>query len=305
MGLQGIGVLTIDNYYQNPFENEKGSQRLPDGLILFKQDTKTPEDDGLVAFIAKKSGKIKPLASADLDSFITNGKQLLYISKPFVIESLGTLYRNNNNVITFEQNAFVSLSGEEPAPRKKTLAATEEQAGAVNFDPNYLRPTPPAGNSTRKILIWGAAILGIAIIAWVAYIFLQQPVKVYPYPKTEPGSAATLDTSLPDPPDTTAAFSNPSLAIPTDSGAVASAPSITDTTRNSSYRLVLETAGRARAFKRYADLREWGHKVVMSTTDSVTFKLYIPMSGPLSDTTRNRDSLTRFFGRRATIELNP
>jgi hypothetical protein len=68
------------------------------------------------------------------------------------------------------------------------------------------------------------------------------------------------------------------------------------------FNLVLEIAHLNRAMKRYADLKEWGHKVEMSTSDSVNYKIFIPVSAPLSDTIRHRDSLSRFFGRKVWIE---
>jgi hypothetical protein len=70
------------------------------------------------------------------------------------------------------------------------------------------------------------------------------------------------------------------------------------------FDVVLEVSKRNRAMKRYADLREWGHKVRMRTTDSITFKLSIPIEAPLADSIRHRDSLSRFFGRRVWIETN-
>lgn len=71
------------------------------------------------------------------------------------------------------------------------------------------------------------------------------------------------------------------------------------------FYVVLEVSSRNRALKRYADLREWGHDVRMSTPDSVRFKLYLPIQAPLADTARHRDSLRLFFNRRVWIETKP
>jgi hypothetical protein len=70
------------------------------------------------------------------------------------------------------------------------------------------------------------------------------------------------------------------------------------------FKLVLEIASKNRAYKRFADLKEWGHKVVMTTTDSVQFKLAIPVFAPVSDSSRHRDSLSRFFGKKVWVETN-
>ena len=42
-------------------------------------------------------------------------------------------------------------------------------------------------------------------------------------------------------------------------------------------------------------LNSWGHKVIMYTEDSVTYKLAELFKLPLSDTARMRDSLNRFY----------
>jgi hypothetical protein len=69
-----------------------------------------------------------------------------------------------------------------------------------------------------------------------------------------------------------------------------------------SFYVVLEMARKDRAMKRYADLTEWGHKVVMTTKDSVDFKISFPIKAPLADTAKHRDSLGRFFAKKVWIE---
>ena len=68
------------------------------------------------------------------------------------------------------------------------------------------------------------------------------------------------------------------------------------------FNVVIEVAKKNRAFKRFADLREWGHKVIMYTADSVEYKIAFPIKAPLSDSIRYRDSLSQFFGRKVWIE---
>jgi hypothetical protein len=67
--------------------------------------------------------------------------------------------------------------------------------------------------------------------------------------------------------------------------------------------VIIETSKRQRALNRYKELQKMGYDVQLSTEDSITFKLYTLVTGPLSDTSRSRDSITRFFGRKARIEL--
>ncbi|MEJ7675165.1 MAG: hypothetical protein WKF59_21285 [Chitinophagaceae bacterium] len=39
----------------------------------------------------------------------------------------------------------------------------------------------------------------------------------------------------------------------------------------------------------------FGHKIIMYTNDSITYKLAEPFTLPLSDTTRIKDSLNKFY----------
>jgi hypothetical protein len=66
--------------------------------------------------------------------------------------------------------------------------------------------------------------------------------------------------------------------------------------------VVIEVAKKERALKRFADLKEWGHKVILYTSDSIDYKIAFPIKAPLSDSIRYRDSLSHFFGRKVWIE---
>ncbi len=290
--LQGLGEFTLGGVSAGPTDSEKGLSRSPDETISFKINSKVTEDLQLIDYISQLSGKIKPLASADLDSFLTTGKQLLNISKPFVIEGIGTLSRDAHNEIEFTQG-HISIHGEEEHAGKKFRNQNPESSNPDSFGDNYLKPARTYDNGTRKLLIWVAVLAGIAIIAWIGFHFLSTQSE----PEQAPVENKVLNT--PALPDSTALVSdslqkrvNDSLAAPK-----------TQAPANYSYKIIIETAQRDRALKRYKDLVEWGHKVIMTTNDSVTFKLAIPIRGPLSDTARNRDSLTQFFGRKTHVEL--
>ena len=53
------------------------------GGITFHQDITVKEDPELVSFIAEKSGKMKSLIAADLDSNLELARQFLNIGKPY------------------------------------------------------------------------------------------------------------------------------------------------------------------------------------------------------------------------------
>src|SRR4029453_9831517 len=88
--LPGIGIFTLDPAITIPDPTDK---LFPDFLqnIQYTQQTVNAPDEDFINFIRTETGKIKPLAESDLDSFLSDGKILLNIGKPFLIEGIGFL----------------------------------------------------------------------------------------------------------------------------------------------------------------------------------------------------------------------
>ncbi len=286
--LPALGTFNLTGSYSL----SEGDKRiiLPAGSVEFVLDPATPEDPELISAIAAETGKFKPLASADLESLILQGKQLMNISKPFLIEGIGTLQKNHRNEI--EYIPFV-----DDTHRQESDLRLEEPGEAIRFDNNYLKPAS-AGNSRSRNLTFALLMLvGIGILGSVGYYFYQQSKDAVPTLNEVPVQEETVRQLPPPPPPTDIA----KQTIPvTDSVKLTPAPLVADSRM---FYVVVEHAKKDRALKRYADLREWGHKVVLVTKDSVDFKISFPIKAPLSDTARHRDSLTRFFGRKAWIEI--
>lgn len=292
MQLQGIGEFILDNFYENPFENEKGKVRLPGNAVQFLPDKKAREDAGLIDFIAERTGKIKPLASSDLEDFLNIGKQLLNVSKQFYIEGLGTLILNDNNNYDFIQGneVLVATVPEEINPKKR-IVKREEHTDEMSFENGYPKPGQTAANALRKSLILFALVLGLVIIGWIVYYFFQQ----WQDKKNGPEENMLENIQPVIPP-----AAQDSLTAGTDSLLTATP---VNTNGDHTYKVIIETSKRQRALSRHKELLKMGYDVQLSTEDSITFKLYTLITGPLSDTSRSRDSITRFFGRKAMIEL--
>lgn len=292
MQLKGIGEFILDNPYENPFENEKGKIRLPGNTIRFVANKKAPEDSGLINFIAQQTTKIKPLAAADLEDFLNIGKQLLNVSKQFYIEGLGTLILNDNNDYGFVQGNEVVISAElvEKNLSLKQPSVRGEHPEELSFGNEF----PPRGNKSeqtlRKFLVIFAFLLGLSILGWVGYYFIQQ----WQNGKNEPTNPLeTIQPVIPPTvlPDSAAGrMDSSTVTLPAPTGPV-------------SYKVIIETSKHDRAIRRHAELLKMGYSVNIRTKDSVTYDLYTEVTGPLSDSSRTRDSITRFFGRKARIEL--
>lgn len=292
MQLQGIGEFILDNFYENPFENEKGKVRLPGNAVQFLPDKKAREDAGLIDFIAERTGKIKPLASSDLEDFLNIGRQLLNVSKQFYIEGLGTLILNDNNNYDFIQGneVLVATVPEEINPKKR-IVKREEHTDEMSFENGYPKPGQTAANALRKSLILFALVLGLVIIGWIVYYFFQQ----WQDKKNgaEENTLENIQPVIPSPAQDSLTAGADSLSTATPANA----------NGDHTYKVIIETSKRQRALSRHKELLKMGYDVQLSTEDSITFKLYTVITGPLSDTSRSRDSITRFFGRKAMIEL--
>jgi hypothetical protein len=294
--LQGIGVLTVDETVAKTPEQEKEGIIFATDSIHFTENRKLGEDKDLIGFISRETGKIMPLAASDLDSYLELGKQFINISKPFILEGIGVLQKNGQNKLEFTQGDSHSALVDQN--HKKAGRPGDEE---VNFEDNYLRPVKKNAGSFNTLAIASLILLGLALMGWVAsYLYKKSNLQ-----DKETGFTTMSSPVIPEPtPDTTKALTLTDTVtnINIVKDTVSLSANTTIKTEPGTFNLVLEIASRNRAVKRYADLKEWGHKVEMTTTDSINYKLFIPVSAPLSDTIRHRDSLSRFFGRKVWIE---
>jgi hypothetical protein len=295
--LPGIGSFTVDETILKTPEQETAGIRIVPGSVLFHPDKKIAPDQALIEFISKETGKIKPLATSDLESYLELGMQLININKPFILEGIGTLQKNGQNQLEFIQGD--AFTGQPELQSKKAGKLFEEEP---HPEENLFRTPPQIKSSPRTLVIILLLLAGIAIIAWVVYYFYNQSNNDEADANAE---TVTNTVKLEIKPDTivnNVIDSTVALAVPKDSVSGIAASQIQ--TDPGSFKLVLEIANQKRALKRYAELKEYGHKVQLETPDSQNYKLYIPVTAPLSDSIRHRDSLSRFFGKKVWIETN-
>lgn len=81
---------------------------------------------------------------------------------------------------------------------------------------------------------------------------------------------------------------------------VVASPSANGT--SNTYKYVLEIAKEPRASKRFNQLKTINWPVQIETTDSIHYKLFIPLPIANADTTKVKDSLTALSGRKVWIE---
>ncbi|HEV8079118.1 MAG TPA: hypothetical protein VGP43_00285 [Chitinophagaceae bacterium] len=263
--LQGIGSFNLDSSVSLPVDADKG-MIIPENALSFEYDPRAVEDEGLIDAIVQNTKKIKPLASSDLDSFLMLGRQFLNIGKPFTIEGLGTLDKAQSGELFFIPGQFTTPKIEAP----KALKANESEEKSGLF-PDYNAETK--NNYTKPVLII-VTILLLALGAWAAYYFFYQKKNTEQVNKPQPVQNNTDSVAL-----------NKETTI---------APAITND--NYTFKIVFKkTADKRAALRAYNRMKEYGHTVIMYTTDSVIYKVAEPFTLPLSDTAHIKDSLNKYY----------
>lgn len=284
--LQGIGTFRLSPDFVLPAENDKDAV-IPENAISFSYDARAEEDGALIGYIVEQTRKMKPLASADLDSYLVLGKQFLNIGKPFKIEGLGMLIKNQQGEYQFTQGSSLSSKPEATPP---TLVKEKTEDNDISFGDK-------AGNNTstgKKLVNVAAAVLLIGILGAAAWYFFMrdkannstQTVKQQPEVKTDTNK--TVGSILPD----------SSAPVKKDS-----AVTVTQVANTSpySFKVVFRVLSQSGALKKKLELNK--PNVVMYSSDSVNYKLAEVFTLPLSDTTRIKDSLRIFYAFRTFIEL--
>ena len=307
LDLPGIGAFTLDPNAVIPEASDR-HQQAPAAGITFKNINITTPDDALILFIKEHTGKMKPLAAADLDFFLTTGKQLLNIGKPFYLEGIGTLIKNNDGKFNFTPGEYVTMKLEDPSAAEKKRSATPSSPSFEEAPREY----EPASNNVRQGALLVAIILGLVAIGWGGYYLYKK--NTYVEPLTENKAPVTHDTlqSQPAPTDTTQKTAVQSSVKPADSpspGAVANTPSQSTAISTSPppgsslYKFViLETDRKGRALRRYNQLLGFQLNIKMDQKDSTYFKLYFPINATIRDTTHIKDSLADVYATHVTIE---
>jgi hypothetical protein len=277
LNLPGIGTFSIDPTVTIPDASDK---LFADFMqqIRYQPKNITTADDEFINFIRTETGKIRPLAESDLDSFLSDGKILLNIGKPFHIEGIGSIIKNKSGLLEFTpgEPILVRLESYHNEPKE------DNQRKKPIFTDDSVQP-----NGLRKLLIAGAVILGIVLVIWLGYSL---------YNRNTTENVAVSNTVAVAPDDTAKANiildSVQKIIDSTKTTAI-------NTVSTSQYKFIIEkTANKLRAQKRFTQLKDNRADIKMeSSSDSTLFSLYFTIPAAASDTARIRDSLKVWYGR--------
>ena len=244
LNLPGIGVFSIDPSVAIPDASDKNYSDFIQ-QIKYEQKPVVSADEDLINFIRTETGKIKPLAESDLDSFLSDGKILLNIGKPFHIEGIGSLMKTKSG-------AFEFTPGDLPAIKMEGFyhETTHDDGHKKRTS---IKDEPSASTGSRKALITVAVIAGLILIVWGGYSLYHHNT-----PKTDAVTAQN-DYIPVAPKDTQKAniLLDSVKKIIDSSKAALTQHTATSNGNTANYKFVIEkTASKERALKRYQQLKD-------------------------------------------------
>jgi len=279
LSLPGIGSFQLDPSASIPDSTDKNFAEVFQ-YIRFTQKNIARPDDELIDYIRSKTGKIKPLAESDLDSFVSDGKILLNIGKPFHIDGIGTLQKGKEGILEFIAGGPMLEKIDMHKPHVVEEKVTKNK-------PVYgedFAAQEAQHNWARKLLIGAVVLVGISIVVGGGYFLYNRSLQG----KNEEQQVQAATEIKPDslsqtPPDTTTVKKDSIPAAPVVSAG--------------SYKYVFETTDRKlRALKRFSVVHQLSSRIQMETTDSLIFKIYTVLpSANAADTIWKKDSLNMWY----------
>jgi hypothetical protein len=295
LNLPGLGIFSLNPSIIIPDESErKENPFVPE--VEFENVEINDVDDELIEFIKKNTGKIKPLAIADLESYITLAKQMINIGKPFYFDGIGTLSKGKQGKYDFVPGQHDVTGTQEHDPNKEKTKKQQK-----TFDEQYTsRHSQNTGG--RKIALTLAMIAGVAIIAWGGYKL---------YEKNTSAESNEVAVSIPITDTTSTKIDTQQISKPgVDSSQIKKeikqvVQPQQSKTRNDSLQfkfVILETNNKFKALRRYNQLLSYLLKIKMQTRDSSFFKLYFAFPATVKDTVHIKDSLNLVYATHTIIE---
>jgi hypothetical protein len=289
MSLPGIGIFTLDKSVVLPDEHDRTLLSMPNA-VQFQNANIAAADKELITFICENTGKIRPLAISDLDSFLNLGMEMLNIGKPFHLEGIGTITKNKSGKFDFAPGGYTVFreTGSSPEPERKKTPPIEKKQSAA-------QPGAQNRNGLKLVII----VIALAIVGWGGWEM---------YKKTSPASTENnSDSSMIVQRRQTAiadtTISSNKLPDSAKSTPIDSSHPVVQGNQPSDYKFViLATADKPHAIRRYNQLTSFDLKVHLYQKDSSFFKVYFQFPALAKDTSRIKDSLRREYAHEVFIE---
>lgn len=274
--LQGIGIFHLDASIPVPVDSEKPIV-IPENAINFVYNPRVTEDEELVDFIVEHTKKIKPLASSDLDSFVSLGREFLNIGKPFNLPNIGTLEKLNSGVLAFIPGQLIAQRMEPNRVREDEEEGQEREESLFN---EYQKERK--ANNGGKMLLMFLVLIILGFVVWA----------VWRYAFTKKESTENLTSTEGVVPVKDSALKADSATLANEKSALSS---VSDTV---SFNIVVsEYHTFYSADRKFQQLKSHNRNVILYTNDSTIYKIAEPFNLPLSDTTQILDSLKQYYAK--------
>ena len=273
--LPGIGIFRISNVFTDEMEINKSARSGSFDEITFENNPSIKEVPDLISFLCSRTGKMKALIAADLDTHLTQAKQFLNIGKPFLFEGIGSLSKHS-----FGEFEFVSEKLKDPASKEISITSSTEESFTGY---RSIFSVGKAKALWKKPVLIIFLLSGVAVAVWLGYIVYKNTSQ------ENPGITNEIKTEL----------------IPETVTLVPEKDSIETTQLNpqsDEQKYVLEITNKNRAIERFTKLKNYGWDIQMETGDSVAYKLFLSLRVPSVDSSWVIDSLTALYGKRVFIE---
>jgi hypothetical protein len=289
MSLPGLGIFTLDESVVLPEENDRIQLSMPNA-VQFQNANIAAADKELINFICENTGKIRPLAISDLDSYLNLGTEMLNIGKPFHLEGIGTITKNKTGKFDFTPGEYTLIRENTPSSdqgRRKVYAKDKKQ---VSFPPTI------QNRNMLKLLALIAALVIVGLGGWLMY---KKNSPAASEKITDTSSVVKEQQAVPS--DSLAGTkARHDTAKPASAANVHSMVAKNDVTN---YKFViLATYNKPHALKRYKQLISFDLKAHLYQKDSTFFKVYFQFPALAKDTIQIKDSLRKQYAHTVTIE---
>jgi hypothetical protein len=288
MSLPGLGIFTLDKSVILPDENDRNLHSTPNA-VQFQNANIVAADKELISFICEQTGKIKPLAISDLDSYLNLGMEMLNIGKPFYLEGIGTITKNKAGKFDFspgEYSLIKETSSSADHDKKKVYAKDKKQRTEI---------LPVQNKTGLKVLAFISALVIVGLGGWMLYKKNSPAVS-----ETNPDTSLVVQQQVPVAADT---LKRDSLRKDSVNVLPADIPHLVALQHpGTPYKfIILATDDKPRAMRRYNQLIGFNLKAHYYHVDS-TYKVFFQFPALAKDTTHIKDSLHKEYAADVTIE---
>jgi hypothetical protein len=259
--------------------------------ISFENDPSIKETKDLIDFISSQTGKMKALATADLDSYLELAQQFLNIGKPFLVEGIGSLVKIKSGQFAFTSGDIMPEKLKEYSAREIHSTASTEESFA-DYKNNSVSNKGKA--AWRKPVALLLLLAGVGLAIWGGYTMYKKTTGEDNFStasdKNQPAEIVQVPDSITPATNDSVSITKTNLPVTRDS-----ATKTIQSIPQGNYKFVIEVANKKRAFYRYEMLKKSSVPIQMSTTDSIIFKLFFVLRATAMDTARINDSLTIWY----------